>query len=266
MTAVDFVRYTCDYDQKQAYNFIRDLIRRCSPEKIEKMNNILGKKTLVNGKADFQYILDHSQCALLALYLPQAKRAHGQDLVSGELEQIMNGKQSRDTGVNTNDTGVDTGNVDVDTGNVDVDTDNVDVDTDNVDVDTGNVDVDTGNADVDMSDLEQFAYKAPSDARATSNDAEAEMARSALSINRDEQLQSLERKRKLEELNIEMSEVALSKQKLEPPQKKLTCLFTLRQTVIQYPVDPKLLLFSLSPVCDCFEWPSDVPQQNDHCW
>jgi hypothetical protein len=104
------------------------------------------------------------------------------------------------------------------------------------------------------------------DARATSNDAEAEMARSALSINRDEQLQSLERKRKLEELNIEMSDMALSKQKLEPPPKKLTCLFTLRQTVIQYPVDPKRLLFSLSPVCDCFEWPSDVPQQNDHCW
>jgi hypothetical protein len=54
------------------------------------------------------------------------------------------------------------------------------------------------------------------DARATSNDAEAEMARSALSINREEQLRSLERKRKLEEINAEMSEVALSKQKLDP--------------------------------------------------
>ena len=38
------------------------------------------------------------------------------------------------------------------------------------------------------------------DARATSNDAEAETARSALSIDREEQLRSLERKRKLEEL------------------------------------------------------------------
>ena len=135
LTAVDFVRYTCDYDQKQAYNFIRDLIRRGSPERIEKMNNILGKRTLVNGKADFQYILDHSRCDLLVLYLPQAKRANGQSLVSGELKQIMNGEQSRDTGVNTD-----------------------------------GMDVDEENVDVNMSDLEQFAYTVPSDSRAISND------------------------------------------------------------------------------------------------
>jgi len=126
-------------------------------ENLEKIKKIIGKKVKIQGKADPAYVLCQAGCSEYTPYLPD-KASAVKDYIAKTFARFTTGDQSLHAEIDA-----------CATLNPRLERNIEQVVSPVNEVDTGDMDVDAQNRDVDISNLEQFAYKAQTDASATSN-------------------------------------------------------------------------------------------------